>query len=127
VLDKNGYHTGDQGYKDTDGYFYVNGRKDNLIKVGGHRINTLEVEDVIIDTGCAIEVAVIGVADILQGNKLIAFIVPKNRGFNEEYLLKRCREILPAYKVPKEMKLISTIPKKNNGKIDYSKCHQLIL
>jgi len=127
VLDENGYHTGDQGYQDKEGYFYVTGRKDNLIKVGGHRINTQEVEDVIIETGCAIEVAVIGVPDRLQGNKLVALIVPKNKDYNEKYFLRKCGELLPTYKVPKETKLQREIPKKNNGKIDYFKCKRMCL
>ena len=103
------------------------GRKDNLIKVGGHRINIQEVEDVIIETGCAIEVAVIGVPDRLQGNKLVALIVPKNKDYNEKYFLRKCSEFLPTYKVPKETKLLRVIPKKNNGKIDYFKCKRMCL
>jgi acyl-CoA synthetase (AMP-forming)/AMP-acid ligase II len=125
VLDVNGYHTGDQGYQDKEGYFFVTGRKDNLIKVGGHRINTQEVEDVIIGTGLVIEIAVIGIPDRLQGNKLVALIVPKNNDYNEKQFLRECGKRLPTYKVPSEIKLLRLLPKKLNGKIDYIKCCEL--
>lgn len=45
VLDEKGYCTGDLGYQDDDGFFYIVGRKDSIIKAGGHRINPLEIED----------------------------------------------------------------------------------
>ena len=60
VLDEKGYHTGDTGYMDKEGFFYVTGRKDDLVKVGGHRINPQEVEDALIATGLVIEAAVLG-------------------------------------------------------------------
>ena len=77
-LTKAGYHTGDLGYQDDEGYFYVNGRKDNLLKVGGHRINTQEVEDALMATKLVIEAAVLGLPDKLLGNKLIAVATPVN-------------------------------------------------
>jgi long-chain acyl-CoA synthetase len=70
VLDKHGYHTGDLGYQDEDGYLFVTGRKDNLLKVCGHRINPQEIEDALMKTGLLMEVAVIGIEDKLQGKRL---------------------------------------------------------
>ena len=78
VLDKNGYHTGDIGYRDPDGFLYIKRRKDNLLKVGGHRINPTEIEDCLLSTNLVIEAAVIGIPNELLGNKMIALIVPKD-------------------------------------------------
>ena len=60
VLDANGYHTGDIGYKDEDGFIYLSGRRDDLVKVGGHRINPREIEDILLATNLIIESAVLG-------------------------------------------------------------------
>ena len=122
VLDHNGYHTGDLGYKDENGYFYVSRRKDNLIKVSGHRINPQEIEDSIMGTGLVIETVIIGVPDKLKGNKLICLSVRKNRNFTENDILEKCSELLPKHKIPSEIKFIKNIPKKANGKIDQNKC-----
>ncbi|MBW1674842.1 MAG: acyl--CoA ligase [Deltaproteobacteria bacterium] len=63
VLDRNGYHTGDVCYKDNEGFFFVQGRRDNLLKVGGHRINTQEIEDAILASGLVVEAVVLGIPD----------------------------------------------------------------
>ncbi len=126
VLDNHGYHTGDQGYQDEEGYFYVTGRKDNLLKVGGHRINPQEIEDVLMETGLVIETAVVGAPDKLLGQKLVALVTPKNGECNENYLLNKCTEKLPKYKLPKKVKLVRTLPKSVSGKIDRTKCRELV-
>ena len=122
VLDAHGYHTGDQGYQDGDGFFYVTGRKDNLLKVGGHRINPQEIEDAFMETGLAIEVAVIGVPDALLGHKLIAVVTPQNGDCSKNQLMSKCAEKLPKYKVPGTVKLVRSLPKSSSGKIDRAKC-----
>ncbi len=68
-----GYRTGDLGYQDADGYLYLTGRKNDTIKVGGHRINTMEVEDLLLATELIIDTAVFGVEDDLLGKKLSPF------------------------------------------------------
>jgi acyl-CoA synthetase (AMP-forming)/AMP-acid ligase II len=125
VLDNQGYHTGDLGYKDEEGYFYVMGRKDNLLKVGGHRINPQEIEDAVMETELVIEAAVVGIPDELLGLKLIALVTPKGNGFNENQLLSRCAEKLPKYKIPGAIKLLRALPKNTSGKIDRSKCLEI--
>jgi len=122
VLDHHGYHTGDQGYQDEEGYFYVTGRKDNLLKVGGHRINTQEIEDALMGTELVIEAAVVGVPDELLGHKLVALVTPQNGGCTENRLLGRSAEILPKYKLPGKVKFLRTLPKGTSGKIDRDRC-----
>jgi len=122
VLDHHGYHTGDQGYQDEEGFFYVTGRKDNLLKVGGHRINPQEVEDALMETDLIIETAVIGVPDALLGYKLVAVVTTKNGDCTENLLISKCADKLPKYKLPSELKFVRTLPKSTSGKIDRAKC-----
>ena len=125
-LTQAGYHTGDLGYQDNEGYFYVNGRKDNLLKVGGHRINTQEVEDALMATKLVIEAAVFGLPDKLLGNKLIAVATPVNGEYKENDILSLCAQKLPKHKVPAEVKLVRSLPKHSSGKINRTKCLELI-
>ena len=127
VLDKNGYHTGDLGYYDKEGYFFVNGRKDNLLKVGGHRINPQEIEDALMATELVIETAVIGVPDELLGNKLIALAVPRNGNSSKNQIMKLCADSLPKYKLPSSIKLVRLLPKNTSGKIDKAKCLEIAI
>ena len=126
VLDHNGYHTGDSGYQDEEGYFYIEGRKDNLLKVGGHRINPQEIEDALMETGLVIEAAVLGIPDALLGHKLIAVAAPKNGNCTPNLILGECAERLPRYKLPSQVKLVRALPKSTSGKIDRTKCLKLI-
>ncbi len=126
VLDEHGYHTGDQGYMDEDGYLFLTGRKDSLLKVGGHRINPQEIEDAVMETDLAVEVAVVGLKDSLLGYKLIAIVAPINETVVIKMIMERCATILPKYKLPTTIKFVKALPKKTNGKIDKSRCLDLI-
>ena len=126
ALDHNGYHTGDLGYADEDGFFYVTGRRDSLLKVSGHRINPQEIEDLLISSGLLAEAAVIGLPDELTGNRLVALITPKNDGTSTEMLHKFCGHHLPVYKRPASIQVVRNLPKKSSGKIDKQKCIKLI-
>lgn len=118
VLDDKGYHTGDLGYKDEEGFYYVISRKDNLLKVGGHRINPQEIEDVIMGSGLVIEVAVVGMPDALLGQKMIAVVAPKDERLDKNTLKAICDGRLPKYKKPTEIRLMKMLPKNINGKIN---------
>ena len=122
ILDDKGYHTGDFGYQDEDGFFYVQGRKDRLLKVGGHRINPQEIEDIILSSGLVIETIVLGIPDDLLGHKLVALATPGNRGCKSRDIRAYCASNLPKYKVPGEVRLVRALPKSGSGKIDCSKC-----
>ena len=126
VLDGHGYHTGDLGYKDKEGYLYVTGRKDNLLKIGGHRINPQEIEDVLLESGLVIEAAVLGIPDELLGSKLIAVVTPKNEDCSADRILNKCSEKLPRYKLPEEINLVRALPKNTSGKIDRTRCLELV-
>lgn len=117
---KNGYyHTGDLGYKDDDGFIFVTGRKNDIVKVKGFRVSTKEVEEKIFELDEVDEVAVIGVADAILGEALKAYIVLKKEAaqVDKKMLLKRLRATLPDYKVPTEIELMESLPKNSYGKI----------
>ncbi len=121
VIDENGYHTGDLGYQDQDGYFFLTGRTDRLLKVGGHRVNPQEIEDAIMETGFVIEVIVVGVKDDLLGNKLVALAVPIDEKTDEDLIMVACAGSLPKYKMPSKIQIIKSLPKNAHGKIDQEK------
>jgi long-chain acyl-CoA synthetase len=119
VLDAQGYHTGDLGYRDEDGFFYVTGRKDEQLKVGGHRIDPQEIEDAIVGSGLAAECLVFGVPDRLLGFRLAGLVVPLP-GAKDAVgeILKFCASRLPRAKVPSSLLIVEGIPKTSNGKPD---------
>ena len=125
VLDQNGYHTGDLGYQDEDGYLYVTGRKDDLLKVGGHRIDPQEIEDALMATGLLLEVAVLGVEDQLLGTRLVALAVPLDRETGASRILSLCLARLPRHKLPAEVKFVAKLPKYASSKIDRVSCRTL--
>ncbi|BBO72937.1 AMP-dependent ligase [Desulfosarcina widdelii] len=122
VLDDHGYHTGDIGWRDEEGFIFLEGRKDNLLKVGGHRINPQEVEDALLATELAVEAAVVGVADELLGKRLSALVVPLNGDAAPEAILEKCAALLPKYKMPSELRFVRALPKNANGKVDRGRC-----
>jgi acyl-CoA synthetase (AMP-forming)/AMP-acid ligase II len=126
VLDGNGYHTGDQGYRDEEGFFYVVGRKDDLLKVSGHRVNCSEIEETLMESEMLVESVVLGVPDDLMGHRLIALVVPRNDHCSEKDLLAYVARRLPRYKTPGEIKVARRLPKSASGKIDRTECMRLL-
>ena len=120
------YRTGDRAYQDAEGYFYLVGRKDDLLKVGGHRVNPREIEDVLMESNMLVEAAVLGVPDDLLGHKLFAYMVPKSNDCREDTITAFCARKLAKYKVPSRVLLVRTLPKHSNGKIDRVKCLELL-
>jgi len=119
VLDERGYHTGDLGYMDEEGFFYVTGRKDDQLKVGGHRVSPQEIEDAIADSGLAVESVVFGLPDPLQGQRLAGLVVPvRPASGTVTEILRHCAARLPKFAVPGTLRLVETIPKTANGKLD---------
>ena len=125
ALSTHGYHTGDLAYCDEDGYFFVVGRKDNQLKVSGHRINTQEIEDVIVASGLAVDVVVLGIPDPLLENRLVAVVVATSDA-ESKAITAFCAKRLPTYKLPQAVVFVDSLPKSASGKIDRKRCEQLI-
>ncbi len=128
VLDAKGYHTGDLGFRDGDGYFFVTGRRDDQLKVGGRRVDPRTVEDAIVESGLAAECIVFGVADPLQGYRLAALVVPIRRaGDTVKDILRFCAGKLPKFEVPDALRLVEAIPKTSSGKPDRARSAAIFL
>ena len=111
-------HTGDLAKMDEDGYFYILGRKDDVIGVKGFQVYPREIENVLEATGLVAEAAVVGIPDRYAGGKIIAFVVPeKGKAPIKEELLKVCRDNLAEYKVPSEIKFKDKLPRSPVQKI----------
>ncbi|MBE3129658.1 MAG: AMP-binding protein, partial [Acidobacteria bacterium] len=128
VLDEHGYHTGDLGYRDEDGFFFVTGRKDDQIKVSGHRLNPQEIEDRIVESGEAVECIIFGIADPLKGRRLAGLVVPISPAPDTvKSILAYCAAKLPKFEVPEALRLVVSIPKTSTGKPDRAKSLQIFL
>ena len=105
------FYTGDLGYFDEEGYLFVSGRKKDMVKSGGISIYPLEIESVIYSHPDILEAAVIGVPDPQWGEALKAVIVLKPGGkLDSVELLSFCKERLAAYKVPKSVDFVESLP-----------------
>ena len=112
------FHTGDIGYRDQDGFFYIVDRKSDMIIRGGENIYPREIDEVLYQHPAVAAAATIGVPDPLYGEEVAAFIVLKEgRQTTEEEIVSFCREHLADYKVPKTVKFVSDIPKGPTGKL----------
>jgi acyl-coenzyme A synthetase/AMP-(fatty) acid ligase len=116
------YLTGDGGYKDRDGYFYIMGRIDDVINVSGHRLSTGEMEELVaMHTGVA-ECAVVGIADELRGQRPIALVLLKDGAQIEEQKLEEdlvhiIRDNIGAIACFKNAAIVKRLPKTRSGKI----------
>jgi len=112
------FHTGDIGYRDTDGFFYIADRKSDMIIRGGENIYPREIDDLLYTHPAVAHVAVIGVPDELYGEEVAAFVVLKEGvAATEDELMSFCREQLADYKCPKRVHFVADIPKGPTGKL----------
>ncbi|MCO5141475.1 MAG: AMP-binding protein [Oligoflexia bacterium] len=111
-------HTGDLVRKDEDGYFYVVGRKKEMIISGGENIYPAEIEAYLMKKPEMREVAIVGVSDEKWGEVGKCFYSTHNEEpIAEENLKKYCLEGLAKYKIPKTFVYIKSLPKGDSGKI----------
>ncbi|WP_078392517.1 long-chain-fatty-acid--CoA ligase [Shouchella patagoniensis] len=116
---RNGWlFTGDLARRDEDGYFYIVGRKKELIIASGYNVYPIEIEDVLYRMEGIQEAAVIGVPDEYRGETVKAFIVKKQGSqLSEEDIVEHCKQHLAAFKIPKQIAFIKELPKTAVGKI----------
>ena len=118
VLDERGYHTGDLARYDEDGFLFLEGRSKDFIKAGAHRISAREIEDAISATGEVHECAVIGLPDELLGERIVAYVVPMTPDdFEIAVFKKNLKRHLAGYKLPREIVVLTDLPKNESGKI----------
>jgi len=113
------FRTGDGGYQDGDGYFYILDRLKDMIVTGGENVYSGEVEAVIYEHPAVREVAVFGIPDPKWGELVMACVVLKpGHTLSVDELLAHCRQSLANYKVPRRVEFSeSELPKSGSGKI----------
>ncbi len=115
------YFTGDVAFKDKDGYFWIQGRTDDVLKVAGHRIGTAEVESSFVSHKAVVEAAVIGVPDPVKGEVIVAFVTLGGKAKPSDELKlelkKHVRRGIGPVAVIKDIKFIDKLPKTRSGKI----------
>jgi acetyl-CoA synthetase len=115
------YHTGDYAVKDKDGYFWVLGRADEVLKVAGHRIGTAELEDAAVSHPQVAEAAVVGKEDPVKGESIVIFARLKE-GIEPSPDLKKdfaghMRKVVGPIAVPDEIYFAPRLPKTRSGKV----------
>ncbi|HWC07947.1 MAG TPA: AMP-binding protein [Solirubrobacterales bacterium] len=110
-------HTGDVGYCDEDGYFFLVDRVKDMIIRGGENIYPREIEDALLESANVKEAAVVGRPDEVRGEEVHA-VVALVEGDDVVALEEHCRERLAAFKVPSSWEVVPELPKTSTGKID---------
>ncbi len=115
------YYTGDKAYVDEDGYFWFDGRDDDVIKSSGYRIGPFEVESALMEHPAVKEAAVVGSPDVIRGMIVKAFIVLKDGFTPSEKLIKDIQNFVKKttapYKYPRAIEFVDDLPKTISGKI----------
>ncbi|MGO4888990.1 AMP-binding protein [Anaerobacillus sp. MEB173] len=115
---------GDQGYFDSDGYLHYVGRKEQMIISGGINVYPLEIERVLEEIEGVSCAAIIGLADKVWGEKIVA-VIQGDKAFADK-IEKECQHRFSAAKRPREFYFIDSLPKLVNGKIDRKKIKQMM-
>jgi long-chain acyl-CoA synthetase len=111
-------HTGDVGFMDADGWYYVVDRKKDMINAAGYKVWPREVEDVLYMHSSVREAAVIGIPDEYRGETVKAFVsLRPGEDVSEQELIAFCKERMAAYKYPRYVELVDELPKTVTGKI----------
>ncbi|WP_211655116.1 acyl-CoA synthetase MbcS [Planococcus alpniumensis] len=115
------YLTGDQASRDEDGYFWFEGRSDDIIISSGYTIGPFEVEDALMKHPAVQECAVVAAPDEIRGNIVKAFVVLRDGGKQDEAMIKELQDhvkgITAPYKYPRVIEFLTELPKTTSGKI----------
>src|SRR5438105_10939031 len=110
--------TGDIGYRDADGYYYITDRKKDMLLVNGINVYPREIEEILYQFPGVKEAAVIGKPDPRKGEQPVAYVAA-NEGavLQEKELQQFVRQKLADYKVPRKVVLLPALPRNATGKI----------
>ncbi len=115
------YYSGDFAIKDKDGYFWMLGRADDVLKVAGHRLGTAEIESGFVSHKSVAEAAVCGIPHEVKGESIIVFLVLKEGVTSskqlEDELIQHIRNLVGPIATPDQLYIVSKLPKTRSGKI----------
>lgn len=117
----NHYNTGDGAFQDEDGYYWITGRMDDVLKVSGHRLSTAEIESALKESGEVAETAVVGFPHEIKGEGIYAYVILKNE-FKpndelERKLIKTVRESIGPIATIDKIQWVEQLPKTRSGKV----------
>ncbi len=112
------FATGDLGYRDADGFYFVTGRRKELIIKGGENIAPREIDEALLCHPAVLEGAAVGVPDANFGQEIMACVVVKPEcELSEDELRAHCERLLGRYKTPKYLRFVAALPKGASGKV----------
>ncbi len=118
---KGAYFTGDVAFKDKNGYFWIQGRTDDVLKVAGHRLGTAEIESAFVQHPKVVEAGVIGLPDPIKGEAIKAFVILKAGVKGSEKLQAELRKLvrnnIGPVAVIRDIEFVTKLPKTRSGKI----------
>ncbi|ELZ13392.1 AMP-dependent synthetase and ligase [Haloterrigena salina JCM 13891] len=119
------FHTGDVGYHDEDGFFYVVDREKHMIVTGGYNVYPREVEELLFEHEDVADAAVAGIPDERRGETVKAFIVRTPDGdVTEDEIKEYCLSNLAEYKHPREVEFVEELPRTTTGKVQKFKLRE---
>ncbi len=123
------FYTGDLASFDKAGDFYFHGRMDSQVKINGYRIEVEGIDNVLGRHGKILQAAT--VVSVIEGaDKLISFVVPRDKDYNEqgltELLRDYCANIFPRYMLPSAYTFVESLPCTANGKVDYKRVKEML-
>jgi acyl-CoA synthetase (AMP-forming)/AMP-acid ligase II len=118
LLSPLGFRTGDFGYKDEDGFLYLEGRKDDIFKSGSEKVSTILIQKALQRRKEFSDVAVAPVKDSLMGNVAVAYYVMREgKSFERKPVVKYLVSVLPSSHMPKKFIEVDEIPRTGSGKV----------
>jgi acetyl-CoA synthetase len=115
------YFAGDAATKDKDGYYRIQGRVDDVIKVSGHRLGSMEIESALVSHPSVAEAAAIGKPDQIKGERVKVFCILKNGVEPSDQLAQELKQhvrtVVGSLATPDELEFVPSLPKTRSGKI----------
>jgi acyl-CoA synthetase (AMP-forming)/AMP-acid ligase II len=115
------YHSGDCGYRDGEGFFYIVDRIKDMIVTGGSNVYSTEVEQAVLRLDGVLTCAVVGLPDDKWGERVVAVVVPRPDAdladLSEARVIAHCRELIAGYKVPKQVEFATSLPLTASNKV----------
>ncbi|MGH2788942.1 MAG: AMP-binding protein [Actinomycetota bacterium] len=105
---------GDAGYRDDEGFLFIEGRADDMVVVGGENVYPIEIEEVIESIPGVREAAVVGIDDPAYGQVLAAFVAGSATA---DAIDRRCRDELASFKIPRRIEIVDELPRTSTGKV----------